>query len=219
MFETSISFGMSAQEQSAETRQRLLEAAGEIFAERGFRNATIREICDRAGANVAAINYHFGDKESLYAETFNEWARVALQKYPPTLGLGDNPPLEERLHAYVRSFLHRIADKGRPTWHGKLIAREMADPTNVLDQLIDQNYRPTNELLESIVRGFLGTNATSDQVRLCAASVVGQCLHYYYTRPVIQRLYPEQHFEPEDVEQLADHITRFSLAALKELRK
>jgi TetR/AcrR family transcriptional regulator, regulator of cefoperazone and chloramphenicol sensitivity len=209
---------MRTHEQAVETRQRLLEAAGEVFAERGFRNATIREICEHAGANVAAINYHFGDKESLYAEVINEWARVATQKYPPTLGLGDNPTPEERLHAFVRSFLHRIADKGRPAWHGKLIAREMADPTAALDQLIDENFRPMNQQLESIIRSILGVIATNDQVRLYSASVMGQCLHYHFARPVIERQDPQQKFEPEDIEHLANHITEFSLNALRAAR-
>ena len=198
-----------------ETRQRLLEAAGEVFAEKGFRQTTVREICERAKANIAAINYHFGDKESLYAKVLNEWARVASQKYPLTLGLGDNPTPEERLHAFVRSFLHRIADKGRPAWHGKLIAREMADPTTALNQLIDDNFRPTAEQLESIVRDILGSKTTGEHVRLCAASVIGQCLYYNFARLAIQRLHPEQGFELEDVEQLANHITEFSLNALR----
>jgi len=50
------------------TEKRLLEAAGEIFAEHGYRAATIHQICQRAGANIAAVNYHFSDKEQLYHE-------------------------------------------------------------------------------------------------------------------------------------------------------
>ena len=50
------------------TKARLLEAAGEEFAEKGFELARVRAICERAGANLAAINYHFGDKEQLYVE-------------------------------------------------------------------------------------------------------------------------------------------------------
>jgi AcrR family transcriptional regulator len=71
-----------------ETRQRLLEAAGAVFAERGFRATTVREICHRARANLAAVNYHFGDKERLYGAVLQYALRYALQKYPPTLGPG-----------------------------------------------------------------------------------------------------------------------------------
>ena len=215
MFEISAVMLMKTSEHTCETRKRLLESAGEVFAERGFHSATIREICDHAGANVAAINYHFGDKQALYAEVFNEWTRVAMQKYPPTFGLGDHPSLEERLHAFVRSFLHRLTDDGRPSWRGKLISREMFEPTGVLDQVIDKNYRPTRELLDAIVRGLLGADATDDQIRMHSASVIGQCLYYHFARPVIERLDPEQKFDPQAIDSLAVHITRFSLDALR----
>ena len=52
------------------TRQRLLEAGLEVFARDGFRGATIERICRRAGANIAAAHYHFGDKRRLYAAVF-----------------------------------------------------------------------------------------------------------------------------------------------------
>ena len=53
-----------------ETRRRLLAAAAEVFAEKGFWEATHAEICRKAKANTAAVNYHFGTKECLYVEAW-----------------------------------------------------------------------------------------------------------------------------------------------------
>src|ERR1700757_4388292 len=92
----------------AATRAHLLEAAGEGFAEVGFRSATVREICQRAGANIAAVNYHFGDKEQLYRAVLQETYRAAVAKYPADLGLSSRATPEERLRAFVYSFLMRI---------------------------------------------------------------------------------------------------------------
>jgi AcrR family transcriptional regulator len=210
---------MSVQDHSFETRRRLLEAAGGVFAERGFRSATVRDICLRAKANVASIHYHFGDKEALYLALLKSCADDALKRYPPTLGLGESPTAEEKLHAFVRSFLFRITDKGRPAWHGRLMAREMAEPTSALNILIDEVYRPLVERLEVIISELTGRKTDDDTVLHCTRSVFGQCLYYYHARPVIQRMTPHQEFEPADIEKLAAHITRFSLAALKEYRQ
>src|SRR5277367_4332210 len=91
-----------------ETRRQLLEAAGEVFAEVGFRDATVREICRRAGANIAAINYHFGDKETLYLEVLRYAHGKALAKYPPMQDLPDDAPPEKKLRVFVHSMLQRI---------------------------------------------------------------------------------------------------------------
>src|SRR5258708_38634054 len=103
-------------------RQHLLEAAGEVFAEVGFRSATVGEICQRAGANIAAVNYHFGDKETLYAAVLTETCQLSMQKYPADMGLSPNASAEQRLHAFVRSFLWRIFSHGPEARHGKLMA-------------------------------------------------------------------------------------------------
>src|SRR6202000_2685747 len=92
----------------AETRRQLLEAAAEVFAEAGFQNATVREICRRADANIAAINYHFGDKEALYLEVIRDSHAKTLEKYPPLLGLSPDAPAEKKLRAFVHSLLLRI---------------------------------------------------------------------------------------------------------------
>ena len=136
-----------------ETRRQLLEAAGGVFAEEGFRNATVREICHRAGANIAAVNYHFGDKETLYAEVLRYAHGKALEKYPPLLGLSADAPPEKKLRAFVLSFLLRIFDKGRAAWHGQLMSREMIEPTAALDSLVAERMRPMADQLRRHCRG------------------------------------------------------------------
>ena len=88
----------------AETRRQLLEAAGAVFAEVGFRNATVREICRHAGANIAAVNYHFGDKETLYAEVLRYAQGRALEKYPLAAGRSRRRAAGEKI-ARVRAFV------------------------------------------------------------------------------------------------------------------
>ncbi len=198
------------------TERRLLEAAGAVFAERGFRGATIREICRRAGANVAAIHYHYGDKEALYAAVLRYGHRAALEKYPPDGGLPPDAPAEARLRAYVRSFLRRLLDEGEYAWAGQLLSREMADPTPALDGVV-QNIRPAAERLGGIVRELAGPKAGSDDLRRCAFSIVAECLFYRHARPVLDRLDPGRRYDEKEIEALTDHIVRFSLAGLRAL--
>ena len=200
-----------------ETRHQLLEAAGGVFAEAGFRNATIREICRRAGANIAAVNYHFGDKETLYAEVLRHSQQKAFEKYPPLLGLAADAPPEERLRAFIQSFLLRIFDSGSTAWFGKMMSREMVEPTEVLDLLVAERMQPMADLLRGIVAEILGCPVHAENVRLCCFSVVSQCVFYHHCRTMIFRLFPEQRLDASAVEQLAGHIARFSLAAMKHL--
>jgi AcrR family transcriptional regulator len=195
------------------TRQRLLEAAGEVFAERGFRGACVRDICQKAQANIAAINYHFGNKERLYAAVLRHTYETALRKYPPTLGLSEPAGPQERLFAFVHSLLLRVLDSGRPAWHGKLMVREMAETTAAFNEIIQEMIEPIFERLKGIVAELVPSVST-DYLAHCCGSVIGQCLFYYQSRVVIQRLYPAQGYGQAEIESLARHITDFSLAGL-----
>ena len=222
-----------------ETRRQLLEAAGEVFADVGFRNATVRQICHRAGVNVAAVNYHFGDKEQLYAEVLHDSQQKAFEKYPPLLDVSDDAPPEKKLEAFIRSFLLRIFDKSSSAWFGKMMSREMVEPTAALNALLESRIRPMAGLLGSIVAEILRKSAASNQrsaakghpqatthsnltatnplVRLCCFSIVSQCVFFHHCRTMISRLFPEQQLDGTAVEQLARHVTRFSLAAMTHL--
>ena len=202
-----------------ETQQRLLEAAGEVFAEQGFRNARVREICQRAGANVAAVNYHFGDKQRLYAAVMEYAQGLALEKYPLIQGESTDVPAAERLRAFIHYALSSFFNQGAPAWLGKLMAWEMIEPTSALDTAVGSFILPMAEELGAIVRELLETPVSDDLVHRCQISIIGQCLHYRNARPVIQRLFPEQQYSPENIAMMADHITRFSLSALRGLGK
>src|ERR1700744_1640925 len=152
------------------TRNQLLEAAGGVFAGGGFRNATVRAICQRAGANVAAINYHFGDKETLYVEVLRYAHGKALDKYPLLLDVAEDAPPEKKLHAFVHSLLLRIFEKGPNSWHGRLMSREMIEPTAALDALIEERIRPTHSALAKIISEILKCSPTDERVVFCVFS-------------------------------------------------
>jgi AcrR family transcriptional regulator len=196
---------------SHETRARLLEAAGEVFAEAGFRAATVRDICCRAGANVAAVNYYFGDKEKLYAEVLRFAHECAREQFPLTDDV--SLPPDKRLGHYIRVFITRMLDSGRPAWEGKLMAREMVEPTSALDRIVEEGMKPQYQALTDIVRQLLGKSAEETTVRDVVFSVVGQCVFYRHGRAIIERLSPTPP-GARDIERIADHIARFSLAAI-----
>ena len=202
---------------AADTRERLLDAAGQVFSEKGFRAATVRDIVQKAGgANIAAVNYHFRDKEGLYAAVLEHFAREAVLKYPAHGGLPEDASPEEQFRAFVRAFLLRIFDKGHPSVHGKLMAREMIEPTRALDRIVEQVIRPMYGRLCGIVKALAGPRVSLRQIEASAKSVVGQCLFYKHCGPVIERL-DGRRPDVRDLDALADHIVEFSLHAVRGL--
>ena len=199
------------------TREKLLEVAGPIFADRGYRTTTIREICAGAGANVAAINYHFGDKLGLYTEVLQQSVRAA-QVLAVHNAPDQNISPEDMLRALIRARLRSISGKDLPDWHSRLLALELAQPTPALRQLIDKLTRPIYKRLLELIGRIIGLPPNDDSTRLCAISVVGQVLAYVLPGPLLPEIWPELKMTPEQVERIADHIADFSLSYLKGFR-
>lgn len=201
------------------TRERILQAAAEVFADSGFERATVREICSRASVNVAAINYHFRDKENLYIEVLKYSKELAFKKYPHDLGTqkGDSP--EIRLRVFIRSLVLRILGDDPSSLFGRLVSREYIEPTSAFDVIVEETMRPTFAFLSEIIRELLGGKVPAMRVHMCCASVISQCLFFLYARHALARLFPEQKFGRTEMEAIADHIAGFSLSAIKDLRK
>ena len=205
---------MNDKKTTSKTHDAIMEAAGKIFAEEGYPKATVRDICKHAGANIAAINYHFGNKKSLYLAVLKHYQEITFLTYPPNLGIQETHGPEEQLRAFIRSFLLRIMDDGRPTWFGKLLAREFTEPTWAFDILVEDTIRPSFQILTGIVATILGREKKERKVLLSSMSIVGQCLYFRHSHPVITRLFPGEVFGPKQIDELTDHITRVSLHGL-----
>ena len=201
------------------SKKRILWAAGEIFSETGYRQTTVRQISRRAGVNVASINYYFQSKDNLYVETLRYWKDIAFQKYPREFGTSQSDPPEIRLEGFIRSFVYRILDSGVESRFGKLMAREFTDPTGALDVIIEETMRPMFSLIASIIGRIINKDPLSDKVLYCTSSIIGQCLYFLYARPIYRRLIGEQKAKSLAMDDIADHICRFSLAALAMIRK
>jgi len=197
-----------------ETRQRLLAAAAEVFAEKGFWESTHAEICEKAEANTAAVNYHFGSKENLYVEAWKHTFEESIKAHPPDGGVPPEAPVQERLHARILSLMQRIAD---PQTHDiDLVHKEMANPTGLLMKPLRKAIEPTEQAFRGIVRELLGPKASEQQVSLCQMSIMTQCFD-----PMMRSRFaktmprPRPPGLPCSVEELALHITQFSLAGIR----
>jgi len=195
------------------TRERIADAAGEIFAERGFDGTTVRDICQRANANVAAVNYYFGDKQRLYVEAVVRAHRWRMEQARLPEWTDDTPP-ETKLADFITTFIRRVRTGPGDTWHTKLMMREMAHPTEACAELVQSSIRPQFEILLSILRELLPEKTPDTQLRLTAFSIVGQCLFYHFADPVIRNLLSADEYSSLDVARLAQHIASFSLASI-----
>lgn len=197
------------------TRERLLDAAREVFSQQGFQGATVREICRRAEANVAAVNYHFGSKDGLLAEALNFSRLKALQMSNVQ---ADACP-KMRLRLFIHDFMLMLLDEKNPSSQCQIMARELADPTPALDKIVREAVAPLHEFLGDLVNDIVGAKLSEAGQRRCVYSILGQCLFYRHSHPVLQRLHPKLRYDTKEIEALAAHIADFSLAGIRQLAK
>jgi AcrR family transcriptional regulator len=208
--------------------ERLIAAAGPVFAQRGFDGATIREIAKRADVNVAAVSYYFGDKMGLYRAVIAAIRQNREREFPTPI-LGDAPP-EQSLYRLINTLLSRMLSGDEEGWEALLMMREMQHPTAALEEMIQEYFKPIYVALCDTIEKLLEASCTQQHagrdveppsdwrsqsmVPQMALGVVGQCLHYRIGRPVIERLIDSEILQDHyDVDSLCRHITASTLAA------
>jgi len=203
---------------AAKTYKSLLAAASDVFAEKGYRDATIAEICKRARANVAAVNYHFGDKETLYREAWRHSFLESIEAHPPGGGVSDTAPLEERLQGRVAALLHRIAEDNNKDFF--IVHKELVNPTGLLEEVMRKELRPLHEKMETLVRELLGPRASDREVQFCVISIISQCINPMVARKGQKGKREVKDGPPgvDDIEAYSNHVVKFSLAGMCAIR-
>jgi AcrR family transcriptional regulator len=197
-----------------ETRDRLLKVAEQLFAERGFTNVTVRDICRAARANVAAVNYHFGDKAGLYREVL----QIAIDAVRATTDAGrkagEGQPPEEKLRRFLSVFLRRVMTPGHENVH-RLIQREIDDPTAAFDALVEEGVRPRVEYIASVVAEMIGREPSDRLALRCVGSILSQTIVYIRKNPIAERFGFAFRGTPAQIEEAARHIADFSVAGIR----
>lgn len=199
-------------------RKILLDAASDIFAEKGFRDATIAEISKRAGMNIAAVNYYFRDKESLYVEAWRCAFRESLQAYPFDGGVSDNAPAEERFRARIKAVIKKLSDTNRDFW---MIQKEFSNPTGLLDKVKREEIIPFYEKGQKLLRELLGPLVSDNDLMLCEISIVNLCINPMVARSKLQKKISIESWalNIKNIDAYADHVANFSLTVIKAMRE
>lgn len=197
-----------------DARTRILNAAGPIFAEKGYEAATVREICQEAGVNLASVNYYFGGKERLYVETVR---RAHPAKFRPGAALewpAGTPP-KAKLRDFIRWMLTHLLEANTSGWEEQLIVREIMNPTPACRDLLREHFQAGFGPLEQILGEILPPETPAYQRHQIGFSIVGQCVYYRSSSKILPLIVEEEELEAYyRIEQLTEHILQVSLAAL-----
>ena len=202
------------------TRDRLIAAASRLFGKEGFRRVTVRRICREAKANVAAVNYHFGDKLGLYREVVDQAIAVMRGGTAAARDGGAGLPAEARLRHYVHAWLAQLlGSAGTHAWIHGIMSHEMSEPTSQAARIGREAIRPRIDYLSTVLAEILECPASDPRVRRGAMAVQSHCL-WYARLPYIQEFaraafadWPNE--LADGLGPLADYIADFSLAGLR----
>jgi TetR/AcrR family transcriptional regulator, regulator of cefoperazone and chloramphenicol sensitivity len=206
----------------AQTRERLLDAAERLFGQRGYDGTTLRDVTMAAACNVAAVNYHFGGKRSLYIEMFRRrLATIRAQRVSSireAMERAHGPrALETVLAAFANAFLEPLVTQPEGRMLIELMARETVDAQLPPEMFAREFVEPVHRVLVEAITTTT-PSVSPAHAQLCVLSIVGQLVHVaHVTRRAVNG--GVARFAVPSLAQAVDHIVRFSAAGVRSCRE
>ncbi len=203
---------------SINTQTALLDAAEGLFSDRGFGGVSTREIVERAGANIAAIKYHFGSKEGLYRAVLKRaMARPECDLIWDELPKKGETITPEQaagsLARFIGGFLEHIIHEATSDTAPSLLCREAFDPSEAFAEIVDAYIRPRIERIEGAIE-VLMPSASADELRVAGQGILGMVLHYKSFYELQARLWLGREPDESRVEVITSTLVGFSLRGL-----
>ena len=193
----------------AEARNRLLDAALALFAEKGFAKTSTREIALAAQVNVASISYYFGDKQGLYKAVFSD-PRSNPSVPPGQLDDGDQP-IEWAMGNLMRSFVEPLKQGHLLQQCMRLHFREMLEPTGVWQHEVESNIKPAHHALASALCRHLGLATADDEIHRLVLAIYGLGILLHIGADVIAAIRPQLLATPAALDQYTDGLVTYAM--------
>jgi TetR/AcrR family transcriptional regulator, regulator of cefoperazone and chloramphenicol sensitivity len=195
-----------------ESRQRLLHAAVQCFAEHGFSKTSTRQIAQQAGVNIAAISYYFEDKAGLYKAAYTE--PMGCAKDDIALFDGSALTLEQALHGLYSGFIEPLKQNILVQQCIRLHMREMVEPTGLWDEEIDQGIKPYQAALAKLLCRHYGVKRVDDDITRLVVSIVALGVHMYVGRDLTLKLYPRIATTAKALDVMAERLVMYARAMI-----
>lgn len=204
------------------TRDRLLIKAEHLFAQKGFAAVSVREITAAADTNLAAVNYHFGNKTNLYLSVFKErWVprahgvRKFVQKY---LSEKANPETADIIRGIATAFLEGAMTDDERHCQITLMQRELAHPTEAVNIVVEEAIRPMHHAVRELILPSLPENVSIERLTLSIFSIISMIIYFGFAQPVVSRVM-DQEFDPQFKSRVIDHIVSFTMDGIRGLKE
>ena len=200
------------------TKLSLILAAGELFAEYGVEGTSIRTIAEKAGVNIAGVNYHFGSKENLYTETLRyailqNGGMKPFELCEQCAIINEPVKIAESLYTFIKGRFISLIAPDKPHWFTKLIIRSLLDPSPSFQSITEQIFVPDLEALATIIRAS-NPEMSREKALFWALSIEGQIAFYIICRLPILITLGKTEYDHTFIDAAAEHIAHSIITAL-----